>query len=129
MAGAAVSWSLKKQPSIALSSTEGEYMAILHATKEAIWIQQFLRDIRFPLPDPSTILVDNQGAIALATNPTFHARTKHIGVRHHFIRDRVECRDIILNYVPTDDQVADILTKALAYDKFSRFRSSMGLQE
>src|SRR6266446_969951 len=68
MAGAAVSWSSKKQPSVALSSTEGEYMAMTHASKEAIWIQQFLHDIHFPLSDPTTLLVDNQGAIALASN-------------------------------------------------------------
>ncbi len=85
MAGAAVSWSSKKQLSVALSSTEGEYMAMTHASKEAIWIQQFLHDIHFPLSDPTTLLVNNQGAIALASNPTFHAQTKHIGVCHHFI--------------------------------------------
>ena len=71
----------------------------------------------------------NQGAIALASNLTFHARTKHIGVHHHFIRDHMESWDIILDYIPTDDQVADVLTKALAYDKFSRFQSAMGLQD
>ena len=74
-----MSWSSKKQPSVALSSTEGEYMAMTHASKEAIWIQQFLHDIRFLLSDPTTLLVDNQGAIALASNPTFHVQIKHIG--------------------------------------------------
>jgi len=90
MAGAAVSWSSKKQPLVALSSTKGEYMAIAHVTKEVIWIQQFPCDVQFPLSHPSTILANNQGAIALATNPTFHAWTKHIGVQHHFIWDQVK---------------------------------------
>jgi hypothetical protein len=129
MAGAAISWSSKKQMSIALSSTEGEYMAITHAAKEALWIQQFLHDINLPLAEPTTLLVDNQGAIALATNPTFHAQTKHIGVRQHFIREHVENREINLEYVPTDDQVADVLTKALSYVKHSKFRIAMGLCE
>src|SRR5258708_26086007 len=129
MAGAAVSWSSKKQPSVALSSTEGEYMAMTHASKEAIWIQQFLHDIHFPLSNPTTLLVDNQGAIALASNPTFHVRTKHISVRHHFIRERVEDRDILLEYVPTNDQVVDVITKSLPYDKHSEFTMDMGLRE
>ena len=128
MARAAISWSSKKQPSIALSSTEGEYMAISHATKEAIWIQELLQDIQFPVPNPTTILINNQGAIALTSNPTFHARMRHIGVCHHFICDQVEKQDIILNYIPTDDQVANILMKALSFDKFSKFGSLMGLQ-
>jgi len=85
MAGAAVSWSSKKQPSVALSSTEGKYMAMTHASKEAIWIQQFLHNIHFPLSDPTMLLINNQGAIALASNPTFHTQMKHIGVHHHFI--------------------------------------------
>jgi hypothetical protein len=129
MAGTAISWSSKKQSSVALSSTEGEYMATTHATKEAVWIQNFLQDIGFPIPNSTTLLVDNQGAIALATNPTFHARTKHIGVRHHFIRERVEGGEITLEYIPTNDQVADVLTKALPYDKHSKFRLAMGLYE
>jgi hypothetical protein len=73
MAGAVVSWSSKKQTSVALLSTEGEYMAVTHATKEALWIQQFLHDLNFPPSNATTLFVDNQGAIALATNPTFHA--------------------------------------------------------
>ena len=104
-------------------------MAMTHASKEAIWIQQFLHDIHFPLSDPTTLLVDNQGAIVLASNPTFHTCTKHIGVRHHFIRERVEGRDISLEYVPTNDQVVDVLTKALPYDKHSVFAANMGLRE
>ncbi len=129
MAGGAVSWSSKKQPSVALSSMEGKYMAMTHATKEAIWIQQFLHDIHFPLPNPTTLLVDNQGAIALTSNLTFHAWTKHIGVRHHFIHKWVEDNDISLKYIPTNNQVADILTKALLYNKHSMFSTIMGLCE
>ena len=102
-------------------------MAISHATKEAIWIQQFLHDIHFPLSYPSTLLINNQGAITLATNPTFHTQTKHIRVWHHFIWDQVEKWDILLEYVPMDDQVADVLTKALLHNKHSKFTLEMGL--
>ncbi len=82
-----MSWSSKKQPSVALSSTKGEYMAMMHASKEAIWIQQFLHNIHFPLSNPTTLLINNQGAIALASNLTFHMWTKHISVHHHFIHE------------------------------------------
>ena len=80
MAGAVISWGPKK-PSTALSSTEGEYMALMHVAKESIWIQGFLTNIGFP-PDSTKILGDNQGALALAVNPTYHACMKHIRVHH-----------------------------------------------
>jgi hypothetical protein len=127
IAGAAISWSSKKQSSTALSSTEGEYMALTHAAKEAIWIQQFLGDILSPRSIPHTILGDNQGALALAANPTFHARTKHIRVRQHFIRECVDNGDVELDYIPTADQVADVLTKGLALAKHDKFTKGMGI--
>ncbi len=122
-----MSWSSKKQLSVALSSTKGEYMAMMHASKEAIWIQQFLHNICFPLSNPTTLLINNQGTIALVSNLTFHTWTKHIGVHHHFIHEHVEDCDILLEYVPTNDQVVDVLTKALPYDKHSVFAANMGL--
>ena len=83
--GAAVSWSSKKQSSTTLSSTEGEYMALTHTAKEALWIQEFLYDVSYPLIFPTAILGDNQGALALAVNPAFHMHMKHIHVCQHFI--------------------------------------------
>src|SRR5260221_2078835 len=85
IAGAAVSWSSKKQSSTALSSTKGKYMALTHAAKEALWIQEFLYNVSYPSIFPTTILGDNQGTLALAVNPTFHAQMKHICVHQHFI--------------------------------------------
>ncbi len=73
------------------------------------------------------LLVDNQSAMALAKNSTFHDRTKHIAVRHHFVRDEIEQGQIRVEYVPTGDQVADVLTKALAREKHERFCAGMGL--
>ena len=80
-------------------------MALTHAAKEAIWIEQFLHDVEFLSNIPTTILGNNQGALALVVNPMFHARTKHIWVRHHFIRDCITDKDIKLKYIPTADQV------------------------
>jgi hypothetical protein len=97
--------------------------------KEALWIQQFLHDIHFPLTNSTSLLINNQGAIALASNPTFHAHMKHIGVRHHFIHEHVEDNDITLDYILMNDQVANVLTKALAHEKHSKFCTAMGLHE
>src|SRR5260221_8771060 len=127
IAGAAVSWSSKKQSSTALSSTEGEYMALTHAAKEALWIQEFLYNVSYPPIFPTTILGDNQGALALVVNPTFHARTKHIRVRQHFIRECVNEGSVELEYIPTADQVADILMKGLQAIKHEKFVELMGL--
>jgi hypothetical protein len=127
VAGGAVSWSSKKQPSTALSSTEGEYMALTHVAKEAIWIQGFIGDVLRPPSIPTTILGDNQGALALAVNPAFHACTKHIRVRQHFIRDCIYDGDVALEYIPTADQIADIFTKGLTFEKHDKFAKGMGI--
>src|SRR5260370_7820802 len=115
IAGGAVAWSLKKQPSTALSSTEGEYMALTHVAKEVIWIHQFLGEVRFPPTIPITLLGDNQGALALTINPAFHAQTKHIRVCHHFIRDSITNQDVKLKYISTPHHLPTFLPKHLPY--------------
>ena len=125
--GAAVAWSSKKQSSTTLSSTEGEYMALPHAAKEVIWIREFLGDVLFPPSIPTTLLGDNQGALALAINPAFHARMKHIRVHQHFIRECIYDNNVDLEYIPMADQVADVLTKGLSTTKHKKFTKEMGL--
>ena len=83
--GAAISWQSKKQPTITLSMTEAEYMALVQATKESIWIQRLLLEIGRTAENHKIVYSDNQGSIALANNPQYHARTKHIDVQYHFI--------------------------------------------
>jgi hypothetical protein len=88
-----VSWSSKKQATVALSSTEAEYMALTQATKEAIWLRFLLSEIldrQYKKLPSITIFADNQGCIALAHNPEYHARTKHIDIQHHFVREKVD---------------------------------------
>ena len=86
----AISWGSKKQHTVALSSTEAEYVAGSQATREAIWLRLLLSEIRQLAAGPTSILIDNQSAIALAKNPVFHGSTKHISVQHHFIREKLE---------------------------------------
>ena len=130
---AAISWSSKRQSSTALSSCEAEYIGQTQATKEAIWLRRLLTELRVAeeegeSPVATVIYGDNQGAIALAKNPQFHARTKHIDIQHHFVREKQCSGEVDLQYVPTEKQVADGLTKALARDKFEELRSLIGLE-
>jgi hypothetical protein len=124
----AISWSSKKQQVIALSTVEAEYIAQAHAAKEALWLRSFVSEIRNEPARAITINSDNQGAIALAKDNKFHARTKHIDVRYHFIREAVEDGKVSVVYIPTDDNLADIFTKPLAKTKFRRFVELLGLR-
>ncbi len=102
-------------------------MALTHTAKEALWIQEFLYDVSYPLIFPTMILGDNQGALALAVNLTFHACMKHIWVHQHFIRECVNKGSVELKYVLTANQVADVLTKGLQAIKHEKFIKLMGL--
>jgi hypothetical protein len=125
--GGAVSWSAKRQEIVSLSTTESEYIAITYAAKEALWLRSFISQI-FGITLPSTTLFsDNQSAIALTKEHQYHARTKHIDIRFHFIRWVVEEGKHRLVYCPTDDMVADTLTKALPSPKVKHFASELGL--
>ena len=119
-----VSWSAKKQPIITLSSTESEYVALTHASKDIIWLHTLLKEISFlyPLSLPTTLHCDNQGAIELSKDSKFHARTKHIDVHFHFVRQTVAQGHVMIKYCPTEDMVANIFTKSLGRIKFKHFR-------
>src|SRR5579859_6015727 len=127
IAGGSVTYSSKKQGSVALSSTELEYMALLHALKELIWLHRFLKEIGYDVSKQNTIYCDNQGAIALAHNPEHHARTKHIDIQYHFVRNCVEDGTTRLEYYPTEDMVADGFTKALGPERHRKLAKMMGM--
>ena len=124
----AVSWLSKKQATVALSTTEAEYVALSTATQEAIWLRRLLTDVGGPLEEPIVINEDNQGAIAMAKNPVGHARTKHIDIRYHFVREGVQNGAIFLNYVATDEMIADILTKPLPKHPFEKLVIGLGMK-
>eukprot|EP00253_Pinus_taeda_P014525 PITA_14525 len=125
-----VHWTIGWFPgAVALSSAKAEYMAARIATCEAIWLRKLLVSLFMHKMDATKIYCDNQSCIKLSENPVFHDRAKHIDIRCHFIRDCVQRGAVQLQYVPTDEQVADILTKALWRAKFSNFREQMGMVE
>ena len=127
MSGAAVSWLSKKQTVVALSTSEAEYIALSTATQEVVWIRRLLCDLGAFLDVPTMLLEDNQGAIAIAHNPVDHARTKHIDIRYHFVREAVQKRLVELKYCSSREMVADILTKPLSKEQFERLREAMGM--
>ena len=125
--GAAVSWSSKKQSIVALSSTEAEYVAAATCACQVIWTREILEELREHQVESSVIKCDNTSAIQLSRNPVFHGRCKHIGVRFHFLRDLVSKGTVVLEYVETSEQVADILTKPLHRVDFQRLREKLGV--
>ncbi|KAL4082844.1 hypothetical protein QTP88_029500 [Uroleucon formosanum] len=114
-----VSWSTNRQPTITLLTTEAEYMAVSYATCEAIWSRNILKDFGVELSKPITLYEDNQSCIQLLQNPGHHRRTKHIDIRHHFIREKVEEGVVTLKYIISENQQVDILTKGLPVNKFN----------
>jgi hypothetical protein len=125
--GGAVSWSSKKQELVTLSTTEAEYVAATHAAKEGLWLRRLIGEVFEPLTKPTTLYGDNQSAIALTQDGHYHARTKHIDIRYHFIRYVIEAGSIRLIYCPTENMTADALTKALPSTKVKHFANAMGL--
>ena len=120
-----MSWASKLQPTVALSSTEAEYMAVCSAVQEAIHMRRLLGDIKCLQDQPTTIYEDNQGCIALSENPVSHKRTKHIDIRYHFTRERVETGDVVLKYVATEYQLTDLLTKPLLSLRVAKLRGRL----
>ncbi|XP_071708375.1 secreted RxLR effector protein 161-like [Rutidosis leptorrhynchoides] len=127
MSSAVISWCSKKQDVVALFSTEAEYIAATMADQECTWLRRLIGDILEEVDYVVKLKCDNESAIKLASNPVFHARTKHIEMRYHFIREKVLSGEKKLANVRTNDQVADIFTKALIKAKFMEFREALGI--
>ena len=125
--GGAMSWFSKRQEIVSLSTTESEYVAATHGGKEAIWLRSLLSQVFGLFKDATVLFSDNQSAIALSRDHQYHARTKHIDVCYHWIRWVVEQGTLQLIYCPTDDMVANVLTKALPSAKVKHFAAGLGL--
>jgi histone deacetylase 1/2 len=122
-----VSWSARKQATVSRSSTEAEYKALANATAEVMWIQTLLMELGVRAPRAATLWCDNIGAKYLSSNPVFHARTKHIEVDYHFVRERVAMKLLNIEYVSTKDQVAVGFTKPLPVRKLEIFKHNLNL--
>jgi hypothetical protein len=126
--GGAITWRSKKQTICVLSSTEAEYIALSEAGREILWLRGLYDELGFIQNSPTILCGDNNGAMAIAKNPLFHHRTKHIRLRYHWIREEIN-RSIILQPCRDTDQTADVLTKALPRPKHRKHVGAMGLAE
>jgi Reverse transcriptase (RNA-dependent DNA polymerase)/gag-polypeptide of LTR copia-type/Integrase core domain/GAG-pre-integrase domain/Domain of unknown function (DUF4219)/Zinc knuckle len=122
-----ISWRSKKQPTVALSSSEAEYVAMCSAACQAVWLRRVLEDVGNMQEGAVVLKCDNKSTIAMCKNPVLHGRSKHIDIKLHFIRELVASRSIEVDYVPTADQKADILTKALQATEFLMMRRKLGV--
>ena len=127
LSGAAISWCSRKQRTVALSSTEAEYMCVTEAAKEAICIFNLLKELKRKESSEIIIYNDNQSAEKLAKNPVYHARSKHIDIRYHFIRQAIKEYPLRIEYLPTEEMTADILTKPLGANKHEFCTVKLGL--
>lgn len=120
-----ISWSSRKQPTVALSTMEAEFMALARATCEAIWLRELGSELGLPATSPTSIKVDNQAAMMFAESVVFHARSKHIDIRYHFVRERVASHEVKLTHCASEDNLADIFTKALPRPLFEKLRNQI----
>jgi len=122
-----VSWFSKKQSSIALSTTEAEYVVAASCCTQLLWMMQTLQDFQITCTPPISILCDNTSAISISKNPVMHSKTKHIPIKYHFLQEQVSEQNIKLEYVPSKEQVVDILTKPLPRETFEYLRQKLGV--
>ncbi|XXG70266.1 hypothetical protein AAC387_Pa06g3063 [Persea americana] len=120
-----LSWSSKKQTTVARSSTEAEYRGIALASCELLWVQYLLSELGFSMRSLAIVWCDNIGAIYLSANPIFHGRTKHVEIDVHFVRDLITKRCLDVHYLSTVDHLADIFTKPLGSKRFIALRGKL----
>ena len=127
MAGGAVTWSSKRQSTIALSTVEAEYVAMSQCAQQMSWIHSWLDEVKVEYSLPGLIKGDNQGAIALTKNTKDHGKVKHIDIRHHYIRELIYSGTISLEQVPSADNLADLFTKPLSQDHHQCFLTALNI--
>ena len=126
-AGGAITWKSKKQTTIALSTTQAEYVGLSEATREACWLWNLFDELGYPQENPTLIKGDNNGSISMAKNQQFHNWSKHIAIWWHWVREIIEQKLITIESCRNPEQTADILTKALPCPKHNKHTSKMGL--
>ncbi|XP_053596508.1 uncharacterized protein LOC128668194 [Microplitis demolitor] len=128
LGGAAISWKSKKQRAVSISSTEAEYRALTEATKESEYLRGLLIELNISSLSDGLIYCDNQSAIQLTTATKSHDRSKHVRIHFHYVQKAVKDQSILLLHINSDENVADILTKALPGEKQEKFTKALGVK-
>lgn len=123
-----VSWAARKQKTVSRSSTESEYKALADTVAELTWLEKLLRELCVPITTAPTLWCDNLGATYLSANPVFHARTKHVEIDFHFVREKVAQQQLVVQFISTQDQIVDVFTKALPSQRFLFLRSKLQVE-
>ena len=129
LGSAPILWLSLKQKMVALSMCEVEYVAAAIAACQVVWLRRLLGELTGVEAHPPALMVDNQPAIALAKNPVLHDRSKHIDVKFHFLRDCVDGGQIVIEFVETGRQLADVLTKPLGRLQLTELKKIIGMEE
>jgi hypothetical protein len=127
MAGGPVTWSSKRQATVALSTVEAEYVAMSRCAQQMVWMHSWLGEVEIDCTLPGVIKGDNRGAIALSKNTKDHGKVKHIDIRHHYIRELIKSGAILLDQIPSSDNLADLFTKPLPRDHHHRFLTALNI--
>ena len=127
MAGGAVSWSSKRQATVANSTVELEYVTMSRCAQQMVWMHSWLKEVTIEYSSPGQIKGDNQGVIALIKNTKDHGKVKHIDIWHHYIRELVQSGAVSINYVSSADNLADIFTKPLPRDHHHRILAALNI--
>ena len=114
---------------VARSSAEAEFRAVAHGICEGMWIKRILEELKFPQSKPIKIYCDNKAAISIAHNPVLHDRTKHIEVDKHFIKEKIDAGIICMPYLPTTEQIVDVLTKGLHKKQFEKLIGKLAMED
>lgn len=129
LASGALTWRSRLQPTVALSSTEAEYREITEAGQELIWLCNLMTRLDMKDEEPTILQSDNMGAIHLTSKSIFHVRTKHVEIQYHWIREIINQGNVTIKHCPTQDMVADLLTKPLGKPQFQRLRLKLGMTD
>ena len=127
--GGVISWKSQKQKCVSLSTTEAEFIAASEAVQELIWLKNLLAELTNSKVETPLLFIDNQSTIKVVKNPEYHGRMKHVDIRYHFVKEKYEAGLVKVEYVCSEDQLADIFTKALSGKQFEKLRTLLSLFE
>ena len=128
MAGGPVAWSSKRQATVALSTVEAEYVAMSRCAQQMVWVHSWMSEAGIDYSPPGLIKGDNRGVIALTKNTKDHVKVKHIDICHHYIRKLIQSGSILIEQVPSANNLADLFTKPLSHDLHHRFLIALNVQ-